>query len=134
MSDCLDPPAICADCRELRLIYCRGVCRNCHAKQRQRKQGLCRHCHEKKASRSRGLCFGCYNAPAIRDLYPSTSKYVTKGDAKATTEPMKVTFDVHAPVRCECKTGWDGECPKCERMQRETVGVGVGVQDVVEDT
>lgn len=134
MSDCLDPPAICADCHELRLIYCRGVCRNCHAKQRQKEQGLCRHCQAKKATRSRGLCFCCYYAPGVRDLYPPQRKYTAKGPpANQPTMPLlKATFNVHARVQCDCKAGWDGECPACERMQRSVVGVGVGAfEDII---
>lgn len=40
---------------------------------------LCRHCHARYVSRPRALCWPCYQFPAVRDLYPSTSKYGRKG-------------------------------------------------------
>jgi len=40
---------------------------------------LCRHCHHATISRPRKLCWVCYNKPAIRDLYPPSSKYARRG-------------------------------------------------------
>jgi hypothetical protein len=40
---------------------------------------ICRHCEVSRASRPRGLCWRCYYTPAVRDLYPSTSKYARQG-------------------------------------------------------
>ncbi len=39
----------------------------------------CRHCQKKKISRARSLCWKCYYTPGVRDLYPSTSKFVKRG-------------------------------------------------------
>lgn len=36
---------------------------------------LCRHCRRRKANRARGLCWTCDQTPAVRALYPVTSKY-----------------------------------------------------------
>lgn len=38
----------------------------------------CVHCHRKNASRPRGLCWKCFYTPAVRDVYPVTSKYAPK--------------------------------------------------------
>jgi hypothetical protein len=39
----------------------------------------CRHCGQRSASRPRGLCRVCFNRPAVRELYPSTSKHGRRG-------------------------------------------------------
>jgi hypothetical protein len=39
----------------------------------------CRHCGAKEATRPKGLCWGCYYDPAVKALYPTTSKYANKG-------------------------------------------------------
>jgi hypothetical protein len=38
---------------------------------------VCQHCNKRKATRSRGLCHHCSQTPAIRYLYPVTSKYAS---------------------------------------------------------
>ncbi len=40
----------------------------------------CQHCKRKKVNRPRGLCWSCYYTPLVRDLHPSTSKYLGKND------------------------------------------------------
>jgi hypothetical protein len=40
---------------------------------------LCRHCNAGPVCRPRSLCWSCYYQPGVRDLYPSTSKYGTRG-------------------------------------------------------
>jgi len=40
---------------------------------------MCRHCGRAKVCRPRGLCWSCYYRPGVRDLYPSTSKFVRRG-------------------------------------------------------
>jgi hypothetical protein len=40
---------------------------------------LCRHCRVRPVNRPRGLCWGCYYTPAIRERYPSTSKFARRG-------------------------------------------------------
>jgi len=39
----------------------------------------CRHCQGARATRPRRLCFRCYYTPAVRDRYPSESKYGRRG-------------------------------------------------------
>jgi hypothetical protein len=39
----------------------------------------CQHCNKGKICRPRGLCFPCYYTPAIRERFPSTSKYAYRG-------------------------------------------------------
>jgi len=39
----------------------------------------CRHCQAAKATRPRRLCFRCYYTPAIRNRYPSESKFGRRG-------------------------------------------------------
>ena len=52
---------------------------------------LCRHCAKAKVNRPRGLCWVCWHKPAIRDLYPSTSKYARRGVGNLTgTRPLPV--------------------------------------------
>jgi hypothetical protein len=38
----------------------------------------CRHCGRARVNRPRGLCWTCYHLPGVRDLYPSTSKFVSR--------------------------------------------------------
>lgn len=40
---------------------------------------LCHHCKRNKANRPRGLCSPCYFNVAVRRLYPSVSKYASRG-------------------------------------------------------
>lgn len=40
---------------------------------------LCRHCKKVRSNRPRGLCWSCYYKPAVRVLYPSTSKFARRG-------------------------------------------------------
>lgn len=40
---------------------------------------VCQHCERKKVTRPRGLCWGCHAQPAVREKYPSTSKYARQG-------------------------------------------------------
>ncbi|MCS6852739.1 MAG: hypothetical protein NZ700_16400, partial [Gemmataceae bacterium] len=40
---------------------------------------LCRHCGKGRATRPRGLCWTCYYKPAIREKYPSTSRFARRG-------------------------------------------------------
>jgi hypothetical protein len=40
---------------------------------------LCRHCQNAPVSRPRKLCWNCYYTPAVRALYPSTSKFGRRG-------------------------------------------------------
>lgn len=42
------------------------------------KPTVCRHCSKAKVNRPKGLCWSCYYTPAVRDLYPSTSKYARR--------------------------------------------------------
>jgi hypothetical protein len=39
----------------------------------------CRHCLARRANKHRGLCWTCYNLPAVREQYPSESKYARQG-------------------------------------------------------
>jgi hypothetical protein len=39
----------------------------------------CRHCGHPRVNRPRGLCWSCYYTPGLRDLYPSTSKFASRG-------------------------------------------------------
>lgn len=39
----------------------------------------CRHCCKNKACRPQGLCWNCFYTPAVRALYPSTSKFARRG-------------------------------------------------------
>jgi hypothetical protein len=39
----------------------------------------CRHCQAARATRPRRLCFRCYYTPAVRDRYPSESKFGRRG-------------------------------------------------------
>lgn len=39
----------------------------------------CRHCGLGKVNRPRGLCWSCYYHPNVRNLYPSESKFQSKG-------------------------------------------------------
>ena len=43
----------------------------------------CRHCQYARVSRPRGLCWTCYYDVAIRDLYPSASKFGRRGAGAA---------------------------------------------------
>lgn len=47
----------------------------------------CVHCQRNKAVRPRGMCAGCYYSPAVRALYPSTSKYRSLGEPQ---EPARL--------------------------------------------
>lgn len=40
---------------------------------------LCLHCNSKPANRPRRLCWACYYTTGVRGLYPSTSKYASRG-------------------------------------------------------
>lgn len=40
---------------------------------------LCRHCKGRPFCRPLGLCHSCSRKPAVRALYPSTSKFAVKG-------------------------------------------------------
>lgn len=42
-------------------------------------RSMCRHCGVRPVNRPRGLCWADYYRPGVRDLYPSTSKYATRG-------------------------------------------------------
>lgn len=42
-------------------------------------RGLCRHCRDKRVCRPRGLCWRCWHDLAVRDQYPSVSKYANRG-------------------------------------------------------
>ena len=50
-------------------------------KERQSRLDLpfCRHCLTRRANKRRGLCWTCYYTPAVRDLYPSESKFARQG-------------------------------------------------------
>jgi hypothetical protein len=39
----------------------------------------CVHCRHGQQSRPRGLCWTCFRCPQIRELYPSTSKFASRG-------------------------------------------------------
>lgn len=39
----------------------------------------CRSCNKVRANRPRGLCYSCYYKPAVREMFPSTSKFARKG-------------------------------------------------------
>ncbi len=42
---------------------------------------ICRHCNRLPVNRPRGLCWGCYYTPGVKDLFPITSKYASRGYA-----------------------------------------------------
>jgi hypothetical protein len=39
----------------------------------------CRHCGRTPVNRPRGLCWTCYYTPAVRERYPSESKFGRRG-------------------------------------------------------
>jgi hypothetical protein len=40
---------------------------------------VCRCCQLRFANRPRGLCWSCYYRPGVREQFPSTSKFASKG-------------------------------------------------------
>jgi hypothetical protein len=57
----------------------------------------CRHCQEAPVSRPRGLCWNCYYDPAVRDLYPSTSKFGRRGVGNFHGSAPLPAFPTQAP-------------------------------------
>ena len=57
---------------------------------------ICRHCHKARVSRPRRLCWNCYYEPAIRALYPSTSKYGRRGFSAGLMNGKPVLESTHA--------------------------------------
>ena len=39
----------------------------------------CRRCGAAPAGRPRGLCWGCYYTPGVKEAYPPTSRYASRG-------------------------------------------------------
>lgn len=74
---------------------------------------LCRHCNKSTATRPRGLCWSCHNNQAVRAMYPSTSKFASRGfgvsnDARPLPEPTDVmpgTPDKVAVLRSRAESG-----------------------------
>jgi hypothetical protein len=53
----------------------------CKAKRRHAYPTVtCRHCSRRPSCHSTGLCWRCRSVPAIRELYPSLSKYAPHRD------------------------------------------------------
>lgn len=66
----------------------------------------CRHCQIRQVSRARGLCFRCSRDAAIRNLYPTTSKYANKGisaDGEDDFEPQPCPEPTEAIPGTEAK-------------------------------
>lgn len=61
---------------------------------------ICRHCSKFKANRPRGLCWKCYYTPGVRDLFPSTSKFVGK------KEPTQAELDATIAEQMKCLPEW----------------------------
>lgn len=40
---------------------------------------LCIHCNRRNVNRPRGLCWSCWYTPSVLALYPTTSKYGSRG-------------------------------------------------------
>lgn len=74
---------------------------------RERVEGeACRHCRIRQVSRARGLCFRCSRDAAIRNLYPTTSKYANKGisaDGEDDFEPQPCPEPTEAIPGTEAK-------------------------------
>jgi hypothetical protein len=87
----------------------------------------CRHCGQNPVSRPRGLCYACFYNPAVRRLYPPTSKFARQGngtghggyrlppeptDALPGTPEKVAVLEERARLR-QCL--WHPEDAKCQR-------------------
>lgn len=62
----------------------------------------CRHCCKVAATRPRGLCWTCYYAPGVKELYPSTSKYASRGHGNGpSSSPLADSPTTAAPGTAE---------------------------------
>lgn len=74
-----------------------------------------------KRRRARGLCERCYYDPKIRGGYP-----LLWAKARERVQELPSAIVAGAPDVCRHGSG-DGECPQCERIQREQMGAVQGV-------
>jgi hypothetical protein len=69
----------------------------------------------KKINRPRGTCWGCYYQPGVKELYPSTSKYASRGVGNTTkqsalpAEPTKAEPGSEEKIRVMCARVRRGE-------------------------